>query len=98
MFFSYRYTPFRLAQLGAPPRPEPDLKQRGQLRRGHRARQVEALAAVGLGGAQVLELPGRLDPLGDDLEAELAGRRSIAAMNAPPRSSSGTPAGTSGRA
>ena len=55
VFFSYRYVPRRLAQLGAPPRPEPDepapirpspigLKQRGQLRRRHRARQVEALA------------------------------------------------------
>ena len=91
VFFSYRYTPFRLAQLGAPPGPN-DLKQLGQLGRRHRAREVEALAAVGPAARRCSSCPAVSIPSTTTSRPSSRPRRSIAAMNAPPRSSSGTPA------
>ena len=64
---------------------------RPQLRRRHRARQMEALAAVGLRGAQVFQLAGRLDPLGDDLEPDVV-REAIIAADHASLVSAGTPA------
>jgi hypothetical protein len=53
---------------------------------------VEALAVAGSRDPQVAELLRRLDALGDDEEVELRANRSIAAISAAPRGSSGTPA------